>query len=241
MWAYLIDRITRPEVLTAEWRVQQERDPTADDLPTVERALVAVLREQQNVARAVATLADDGAGSPLLAELRALAERKHTLEADRERLLARRRVWQEARDRLDLAEQWCHAIAEKAIVANYDQKRALLGLMEATIKVYATSRTPRYVGEAWVPTYVAEGSDPVWRRELFNSACSGGGRHAQALEGFAGQDGVAEGGLLAADDGVLEVAAAGDQDRVARPGQLHRPLDRLPALVDPGEVAAGVA
>ncbi len=174
VWDYLIDRITRPEVLTAEWRPQQRDDPTAADLASLDRSLAELSRQQVVTANAVATLEDVDAAAPLLVKLQALAGQKRALEADRGRLVARRAAWQEARDRLDQAAAWCRALATKAATANYEQRRALLGLMEVRVRVYASDHDPRYAGEAWIPTYSAGTGEPEWRRELFTSSAECG-------------------------------------------------------------------
>lgn len=175
VWDYLMGRMTRPEMLTAQWRHRHEDDPAAGEIEKVGRALAEVARQQAVTANAIALLKDDDASAPLLAKLQSLAAQKRTLEADRARLVAQAEAWQDARDRLDQAEAWCRSIATKAALAGYELKRGLLGLMEARITVYASDRTPRYEGEAWVPTYCDGDTTPEWRRELFTSSLRAAG------------------------------------------------------------------
>lgn len=170
VWSYIIGRMTRADVLAAEWRHRQEEGPSDDELQSVERALAEVGRQQAVMANAIAALADTDASAPLLVKLQALANQKRTLEAERERAAARIQAWHDARDRLDQAEAWCKTIATKAADANYAMRRALFALMDVRVKVYASDRTPRYEGEAWIPTGDHDGSALEWRQELFTSS-----------------------------------------------------------------------
>ncbi len=174
VWAYVIGRMTRTDVLAAEWRHRQEEGPSDDELQSIERALAEVGRQQAVTANAIAVLADTDASAPLLVKLQALANQKRTLEAERERTTGRIRAWQDARYRLDQAEAWCKEIATKAADADYVMRRALLALMEVRIKIYASDHLPRYEGEAWIPTGDPTRNALEWNKELFISSAGCG-------------------------------------------------------------------
>src|SRR4051794_34642675 len=86
--------------------------PTAHDLTPVERNSAEVVRRQQGYLVNLPLLDSDSADL-VRVELAALAERKRSLEADREMILTQRQQWEAARGMLADLEQWRQRVASR--------------------------------------------------------------------------------------------------------------------------------
>jgi hypothetical protein len=58
--------------------------------------------------------------------------------------MARRRVWEQAQERLANLEQWCRHMATKLENASYARKRQALEALEVCVKVWRADHEPRY-------------------------------------------------------------------------------------------------
>lgn len=151
VWEKVVALVTRPEVVLAELEKQREDDPTAADLDALTSALDAVRKKQANLGRAVAVLDDAEAAAPLLAELKALGDRKRHLEAEREALRQRQARWQASQDHLLDLQGWVETVAANVHELTYRQKRDLLAALDVNVTLYRADHEPRYAITASIP------------------------------------------------------------------------------------------
>lgn len=151
VWARVKQLLSDPDLIAAEVAKRQATDSTAADLATLDRALVEVVRQQGNLARAIAAIDDADAAAPLVAQMQSLGQRKRELEQEQASLAARHEHWEAAQKRLtDLAE-WCGTVAGNLDALNYEQRRLALTALGVKVKLYRADHDPRYEITASIP------------------------------------------------------------------------------------------
>ncbi len=151
VWDFVTLILRDPSIIEGEIAGMGNEEPAGTDLTAIDQALAAVAKQQANVAR-LATLADDeDAGAPLLTQLKALAERKRTLEAEREAALARRENWRAVRERFDFLAAWGRHMAERAKTMPYNERRDWMAALGLVVAVKPSDQTPRWVVSLGIP------------------------------------------------------------------------------------------
>ena len=94
-----------------QMRQQAESDQSANNVASLDAALVELSQQEGNLARALAMIADPGAAGPLVAQLDAIAGNKRTLQRDRQSMLDLRAAHDRTSAMLDrlpdvFAERW---------------------------------------------------------------------------------------------------------------------------------------
>jgi site-specific DNA recombinase len=151
VWEGIKERIAREDVIAAEIERLRKEDPSTADLTAVESTLAEVTRKQDNLGRALALLDDLDAATPLVAQLKVLAERKRELEAEREMIRTRRDSWQAAQSQLVNLQQWVRTVAENMDDLAYDDRRDLLRALDVRVKLYRKDHQPRWEITASLP------------------------------------------------------------------------------------------
>jgi site-specific DNA recombinase len=143
-WDKVTYLLTQPGAVRREVERYCEDDPTAHDLAAVEQALADVTRRQENLTRAIAAIDDTAAAAPLLTEIKALAQSKKQLEAERETVAARRAVWFATQRHLDDLSHWLQTLRTNLETLSYNEKRGLLDALGITATVYRADHDPHF-------------------------------------------------------------------------------------------------
>ncbi|MDP9375378.1 MAG: recombinase family protein, partial [Chloroflexota bacterium] len=161
VWARVRALLTDPATVAAEVARHREDDGAEADLAAVDSALAAVAKQQANLATAVAMLDDADAAAPLVAQIKALGERKRALAGERAGILARRADWQAAQDRLRALEDWCRVVAANVDDLTYAERREMLAALGVQVRVWPSGHAPRYEIRAVIPFAAGEQGDIV--------------------------------------------------------------------------------
>ena len=145
VWGRALSILTDPSVVAREVDRLRGADPTAEDLATVNRALVQVERQRANLARVAAMVDDPEAAAPVVTQLQALTERDRQLRAEREGIEWRRKAWCDVQTDLDGLDQWCKTVGVNAGTLTYQQKRLALDALGFSVTLYRADHDPRYV------------------------------------------------------------------------------------------------
>jgi hypothetical protein len=125
------------------------REPKrADDtcrygLEAIERLLAGITRKQANLATLAATVDDAEAAAPLVAELKALAERKKATEAERNTL--RQGISDAEADATKVRDltAWCQTVASNLDTLTYDERRLALTALGVQVRVWRPGTVSR--------------------------------------------------------------------------------------------------
>ena len=155
-----------PELIAAEVARHRADGGLDKDLAAIDRHLAAIADKRSRVARAIATVDDDEAATPLSAELKALATRKTAATEEREALLRRiaDRDADEARVRSLAA--WCPRVGANLDTLSYDERRLALEALGVKVQVFAAGARDE-AGHSlphWVIIMQPVGSDDEIRR-----------------------------------------------------------------------------
>ncbi len=146
VWKKVEAVITHPDVIALQVERLGQASTLEADLASIERQRVAIEKQRQRIARAVAALEDDEAAAPLLTELRMLAAQSRQLDADQITALDRLASWQAEKDRLAGLQEWCRRVAGNLPKLSYAQKRDLLAALDVRVTLYQKNQpTPRWV------------------------------------------------------------------------------------------------
>jgi site-specific DNA recombinase len=144
VWRRVEAVLTRPAIIASEVARRAQADVHAADLAALDRRRAGVASRRGRLARAVATLEDEEAAAPLLADLRKLAAEAKVLTEERASLEAR--VASGAADQRRLADlaAWCGRVAGNLPTLTYQQKRMALEALGVLVKVYRADHDPRW-------------------------------------------------------------------------------------------------
>lgn len=151
VWSRVTAVLGDPGLIAREAERLRENDPTAADLEALDRSIGAVTRKLTNLTRRLADVDDDGAASPLMEELKALAAQKRALEAERIQVQTRRIGWDAVQTRVDGIEEWCRRVAVNLQTMTYAEKRLALEALGVTATLYRRDHRPRWSIQAVVP------------------------------------------------------------------------------------------
>jgi site-specific DNA recombinase len=148
VWGRVRAVIVDPSTVAREVERLRGNDPTADDLRTVQRLIADIERQRTNLTNAVAMLDDPDAVVPLVAQLRALGERRRALDVEQASLKERQAAWQSARLDVDNLAKWCATVSNRVDTLTWQERRMALSALGVSATVYPHGHEPRYVIEA---------------------------------------------------------------------------------------------
>jgi len=176
VWARVEATLTHPETIAAEVEALRRDDPTHADLATVARVLNEVARKQANLSRSLALLDDADAAAPIIAELRALGERKRELDTEQDALRARQASWQASQDQITSLQAWVTTVATNLHTERYSDRRDWLAALGVQVKLYRKDHAPRYEIIASLPLDTAPPTSIVVQRGAVLSPSHSGHR-----------------------------------------------------------------
>jgi site-specific DNA recombinase len=141
VWQKVAQVLRDPQVIAREVETLRADGGLDRELAAVERLLVGIAKKQTNLATLAATVDDAEAAAPLVAELKALAERKKVAEAERDTL--RRRIADAEVDAAkvrDLA-AWCQTVAANLDTLTYGERRLALTALGVQVRVWRLGAT----------------------------------------------------------------------------------------------------
>jgi site-specific DNA recombinase len=167
VWALVEATVMHPETIAAEVETLRRDDPTLADLATVARVLNEVARKQANLSRSIALLDDADAAAPLIAELKALGERKRELDTEQDTLLARQASWQVPQDQITSLQAWITMVATNLHTERYSDRRDWLAALGVQVKLYRKDHAPRFEIFASLPLSTAPTTSIVEQRSMW--------------------------------------------------------------------------
>lgn len=144
IWKKIEHVVTRPEIIAAEVERRRAADPYKDELAAVEKRASSIAARRTRLARAVASLDDDEASAPLLAELRGLAEQAKVLDIERQRVEAAASDWGADRDLLEGLAVWSTRVRNNLLHLSYGERRSLLVALGTEVRVLPSPASPRW-------------------------------------------------------------------------------------------------
>jgi site-specific DNA recombinase len=148
VWGRVRAVIVDPATVAREVERLRSNDPTADDLKAVRRLVAEVERQRANLTQAVAMLDDADAAAPLVAQLRALAERRRALDTEEAALAQRQATWQSARLDVGALAKWCETVSGRVDTLTWQEQRMALSALGVSATIYPHVHEPRYTIDA---------------------------------------------------------------------------------------------
>lgn len=144
VWSIVSEWLRNPEVIATEVARRRADNPVESDLALLDRRLAEIARQQQRLARTLATVDDEDAAMPLTAELKALSTQKRQIEKERQELEARQAAWQSTQNRLINLDEQCRRVAANLAHLSYSEKRDLLLALDVRVNIYRADHEPRW-------------------------------------------------------------------------------------------------
>jgi site-specific DNA recombinase len=148
VWGRVRAVIVDPATVAREVERLRGNDPTADDLRAVRRLVAEVERQRANLTNAVAMLDDPDAAAPLVAQLRALAERRRALDTEEAALAQRQAAWQSVWLDVGTLAKWCATVSGRVDTLTWRERRTALSALGVSATIYPHGHEPRYIIEA---------------------------------------------------------------------------------------------
>src|SRR5215213_487523 len=148
VWERVRAVIVDPTTVAREVGRLRENDPTADDLRAVRRLVADVERQRANLTNVVAMLDDPNAAAPLVAQLRALAERRRALDTEEAALAQRQASWQSAWLDVGNLAKWCATVSGRVDTLTWRERRMALSALGVSATIYPYGHNPRYIIDA---------------------------------------------------------------------------------------------
>jgi hypothetical protein len=136
IWTHVAAVLRDPAIIAAEVERQRDDGALERDLAAIEKMLAAIAEKQAITARAITAVDDDEAAAPLIAELKALGERKKAAQRDRDNLARRIADAEADRARVRSLADWCATVATNVDRLTYDEKRLALKALGAKVRVW---------------------------------------------------------------------------------------------------------
>jgi site-specific DNA recombinase len=126
VWERVRQVLADPSIIAKEVDRRRHEGGFDRDLAAIEKHLTNIGQKQARTARAIAAIDDDIAAAPLLAELKALAASKTTLERERDTVRARLADAQADAAKMSDLREWCQRVHQNLGSMTYDEKRLAL-------------------------------------------------------------------------------------------------------------------
>jgi site-specific DNA recombinase len=136
VWQRLTEILRDPAIIAAELARQRTDGGLDEKVAAMERHLTGLADKQTRVARAIAAVNDDDAATPLIAELKSLAEQKKAVERERDALVQRIADRDEEAAQVQSFAAWCQTVAANLDTLTYDEKRLALHALGVQVRVW---------------------------------------------------------------------------------------------------------
>jgi site-specific DNA recombinase len=142
-WVKLV--LEHPAWIEQHAKRQAESDTSADELDTLNRALLQLNQQAENVARIAAMTTDSEAAAPLATQLDAIAGQKRTLQARRQTLIDLMAARDRTKGKLAaLSDVWAERYAQIEAMT-IDERRDVLADFGVSATVFPKDQSPRFV------------------------------------------------------------------------------------------------
>lgn len=144
VWEWVKLVLEHPAWIEQHAKQQAESDSSASELDTLNRALIQLSQQSENVARIAALTTDSEAAAPLAAQLDAIAGQKRTLQARRQSLIDRMAAHDRMKGKLaGLPDIWTERYAQIEAMT-VEERRDVLADFGVSVTVYPKDHTPRH-------------------------------------------------------------------------------------------------
>jgi site-specific DNA recombinase len=144
VWQRVVEVLTKPEIIAREVERRSSSDPFGQDIEALDRRLKDIEARRARLAKAVASVDDDEAVSPLVLELQHLAVDAKNVKNERELLVVRAENSEAERKKLQDLADWCSRVAGTLPRLNYEEKRLILDALGVTVTLYKADHNPRW-------------------------------------------------------------------------------------------------
>lgn len=144
VWQRVVEVLTKPEIIAREVERRSSSDPFGQDIEALDRRLKDIEARRARLAKAVASVDDDEAVSPLVLELQHLAVDAKNVKNERESLVIRAANSEAERKKLQDLADWCSRVAGTLPRLNYEEKRLILDALGVTVTLYKADHDPRW-------------------------------------------------------------------------------------------------
>jgi site-specific DNA recombinase len=143
VWNHVRDFMLTDEVLERAVANHTGGAHFAGEIAALDRRLAEIGRQRQNLSRAIASMDNDEAAEPLVADLGRLADERRSLSARRDALASQAAGADVDRERLKGLREWRTRVAANLDRLTYDQKRMVLEALGVVVSVYREDHEPR--------------------------------------------------------------------------------------------------
>lgn len=144
IWETVERVLLDPEIIAREVERRRDQDPFEPDLKSLERRMQDIDKRQKRLARIIATLEDDEAEAPLVAELRQLGTEAREMQAEHERMSARARNRIADTASLQNIMSWCKRVSANLESLAYKEKRLVLEALGVSVRLYRMDHDPHW-------------------------------------------------------------------------------------------------
>jgi site-specific DNA recombinase len=148
VWSRVRAVIVDPDTIARQVERLRGQDPSVDDLNVVQRLITEIERQRTNLSNAIAMLDDADAAAPLVAQLRALSERRRVLGIEQDALNQKQAAWASARLDVGALASWCATVSSKVDELTWQDRRMALTALGVSATIYPPDHEPRYVIDA---------------------------------------------------------------------------------------------
>lgn len=142
VWEHVQAVLNQPEVVREQMRTEESDELCDAHLKAVDRALVSLTSQVQNLAANLSKVSGPAA-TILLDQLTSATEQSEALKKERQTLLSERAQREQAATRLRDLEEWCRALAGELHALDYAEKRLALSALGVNVTVHRPGQGPR--------------------------------------------------------------------------------------------------
>lgn len=144
VWAKLCEILRTPELIEQEVRrLREVDDPGAPALDVIDTQIADLDRRIRNKRKYAEAVDDDREREEVAAEVKQLIVQRTAAEAARAEATRHYANWQEQREGLVRALDWCARVAGNLDTFTYDEKRFLLTTLRVDVRLYRVGHEPR--------------------------------------------------------------------------------------------------
>lgn len=144
VWNAVEQVLLNPAIISMEVARRRDEDPLTSDLEALDRRLTSIEQQRHRLARAIASIDDEEASAPILAELRQLGAQALSLKEE-QRVLAVQASAQKADNQLlTNVMSWCERVAINLPTLSYKEKRLVLEALGVSVRVFRADQEPRW-------------------------------------------------------------------------------------------------
>ena len=136
VWERVASLLHNPETIAREVARYRTDGGLDRDVEALDKQLTVTSEKQARTARAIAAVDDDDAAAPLLVELKALANRRKALEAERDAVNQRMADRDAEAANVQTLADWCSRVGANLGTLSYAEKRLALQALGAKVSIY---------------------------------------------------------------------------------------------------------